>query len=113
MLLDDHASHNVILFYTFLFSSSGQKNVFNYWQKRKSSSIPRSTIVTPFPPLTEPVPGLPKAVYSDAKEENQQTEITTLPNGLRIASENRFGQFCTVGGTCFLYYKPIHVFIIL
>ncbi|EFN77279.1 Mitochondrial-processing peptidase subunit alpha, partial [Harpegnathos saltator] len=53
--------------------------------------------VTPFPPLTEPVPNLPKAVYSTAKEEHQTTQITVLSNGLKVASENRFGQFCTVG----------------
>jgi len=54
--------------------------------------------VTSFPPLTEPIPNLPKAVYSTAKEEHQTTQITVLPNGLRVASENRFGQFCTIGG---------------
>jgi len=58
----------------------------------------RKKIVTPFPPLTEPIPNLPKAVYSTAKEEHQTTQITVLPNGLRVASENRFGQFCTIGG---------------
>jgi processing peptidase subunit alpha len=26
-----------------------------------------------------------------------ETRITTLSNGLRVASEPRFGQFCTVG----------------
>jgi len=48
--------------------------------------------------LTEPIPDLPKAIYSSAKEEHQTTQITVLPNGLKVASENRFGQFCTIGG---------------
>lgn len=49
------------------------------------------------PPLSQDLPGLPKPVYSSLKEEEQSTKVTTLPNGLKIASENRFGQFCTVG----------------
>lgn len=53
--------------------------------------------VTNMPPMSEPVKGLPKAVYSNYREENQQTQVTTLSNGLRVASENRFGEFCTVG----------------
>ncbi|OXU19162.1 hypothetical protein TSAR_014823 [Trichomalopsis sarcophagae] len=53
--------------------------------------------VTSFPPLSEPIPGLPTPIYSNAKEGKQVTEITTLSNGLRVASENRFGQFFTVG----------------
>lgn len=35
--------------------------------------------------------------YAVAKPEHNQTQVTTLSNGLRVASENRFGQFCTVG----------------
>lgn len=57
----------------------------------------RDSIVTPFPALTDPIPNLPKAVYSSTKEEHQTTKVTVLPNGLRVASENRFGQFCTIG----------------
>lgn len=47
--------------------------------------------------MSEPVKGLPKAIYSNYREENQHTEVTTLSNGLKVASENRFGEFCTVG----------------
>ena len=54
--------------------------------------------VTSFPPLAEPIPNLPKAVYSTAKEEHQTTQITVLPNGLKVVSESRFGQFCTISG---------------
>ncbi|XP_047350936.1 mitochondrial-processing peptidase subunit alpha [Vespa velutina] len=57
----------------------------------------RKPSVTSLPPLTEPVPNLPKPIYSTAKEEHQKTEVTILSNGLRVASENRFGQFCTIG----------------
>lgn len=54
--------------------------------------------VTNMPPMSEPVRGLPHAIYANFKEEDQKTEVTVLPNGLRVASENRFGEFCTVGG---------------
>jgi hypothetical protein len=44
------------------------------------------------------MPGLPTPVYATLKDEHHITQITTLNNGLQVASENRFGQFCTVGG---------------
>lgn len=63
--------------------------------------------VTNMPPMNEPVRGLPKPVYANFKEEDQKTEVTVLPNGLRIASENRFGEFCTVGGKQFGFDEHI------
>lgn len=91
--------------FCFLFFSSTHSQYFNVWQRCNFSSqrIPdlkenRKKTVTAFPPLSEPIPNLPKAVYSTAKEEHQTTQITVLPNGLKVASENRFGQFCTIGG---------------
>lgn len=50
------------------------------------------------PPMTEAVPNLPKPIYATLKEEHQKTQVTELSNGIRVASENRFGEFCTVGG---------------
>lgn len=87
----------------FLNSSSAFIKYFNIWQKCRFSSeiksdLPPKQDVTPFPPLSQPVDNLPTPIYSSAKEENQVTQITVLPNGLKVASENRFGQFCTVGG---------------
>ncbi|KAL1131730.1 hypothetical protein AAG570_011343, partial [Ranatra chinensis] len=49
------------------------------------------------PPLSEPLPGLTVPVYASHKYGEELTRVTTLPNGLRVASENRFGQFCTIG----------------
>ncbi|XP_015429321.1 PREDICTED: mitochondrial-processing peptidase subunit alpha isoform X2 [Dufourea novaeangliae] len=84
--------------------SAMQRQTVSFLSRRSFSSqkifnpnITRKSIVTPFPPLTEPIPNLPKAVYATTKEEHQITKVTTLSNGLRVASENRFGQFCTVG----------------
>ncbi|XP_018361268.1 PREDICTED: mitochondrial-processing peptidase subunit alpha isoform X3 [Trachymyrmex cornetzi] len=85
--------------------SSTRSQYLNAWQRCNFSSqrIPldlkenHKKTVTSFPSLTEPIPNLPKAVYSTAKEEHQITHITILPNGLKVASENRFGQFCTIG----------------
>ncbi|KAI8792225.1 mitochondrial-processing peptidase subunit alpha-like [Biomphalaria glabrata] len=47
--------------------------------------------------LTDKLPGLPTPQYAKATCQSYDTHITTLDNGLRIASENKFGQFCTVG----------------
>ena len=48
--------------------------------------------------LSEPLPDLPKASYI-LKSDNvgSKTRVTTLDNGLKVASEPQFGQFCTVG----------------
>ncbi|XP_073397159.1 mitochondrial-processing peptidase subunit alpha isoform X2 [Dendrobates tinctorius] len=49
-------------------------------------------------PLTAPLPGVPKPVFARVDgQEKYETKVTTLENGLRIASQNKFGQFCTVG----------------
>lgn len=47
--------------------------------------------------MNERVAGLPKPIYASLKEEHQKTQVTVLSNGLTVASENRFGEFCTVG----------------
>ncbi|KAH8319825.1 hypothetical protein KR074_007120, partial [Drosophila pseudoananassae] len=60
-------------------------------------NTPSKEIVTHLPPLTDPLPNLPEAVYASPMAESAVTKVTTLPNGLRIASEPRYGQFCTVG----------------
>lgn len=60
-------------------------------------NTPSKEIVTHQPPLTEPLPDLPEAVYAQPSAESNHTKVTTLANGLRIASEPRYGQFCTVG----------------
>lgn len=60
-------------------------------------NIPSTDIVTPFPPLTEPLHNMPAVKYATIRGKEETTQVTTLSNGLRVASENRFGQFCTVG----------------
>uniref|UniRef100_A0A6M2DEP9 Mitochondrial-processing peptidase subunit alpha n=1 Tax=Xenopsylla cheopis TaxID=163159 RepID=A0A6M2DEP9_XENCH len=62
-----------------------------------SVNSPSAKIVTPLPPLTVPLPGLPEPQYATLLPEHHNTKVTTLSNGLRVASENRFGQFFTVG----------------
>ncbi|XP_005089371.2 mitochondrial-processing peptidase subunit alpha [Aplysia californica] len=47
--------------------------------------------------LSEKIPGLPLPKYASVTSHVYDTHVTTLDNGLRIASENKFGQFCTVG----------------
>lgn len=58
---------------------------------------PSKKKVTDMPPMDQPVPNLPKAIYSNLKEGQQKTQVTVLSNGLTVASESRFGEFCTVG----------------
>ncbi|XP_002736805.2 mitochondrial-processing peptidase subunit alpha-like, partial [Saccoglossus kowalevskii] len=48
-------------------------------------------------PLTQPLPGLPKPKYATTTEHTHETKVTTLSNGLRVASQNKFGQFSTLG----------------
>uniref|UniRef100_A0A914WZ74 Mitochondrial-processing peptidase subunit alpha n=1 Tax=Plectus sambesii TaxID=2011161 RepID=A0A914WZ74_9BILA len=49
-------------------------------------------------PLSQELPGLPKAVYTRAPDTDPfATQITTLDNGLRIATEAHFGEYCTIG----------------
>uniref|UniRef100_A0A9L0T4T4 Mitochondrial-processing peptidase subunit alpha n=1 Tax=Equus caballus TaxID=9796 RepID=A0A9L0T4T4_HORSE len=49
-------------------------------------------------PLSSPLPGVPTPVFATVDgQEKFETKITTLDNGLRVASQNKFGQFCTVG----------------
>uniref|UniRef100_A0A3Q0QWM7 Mitochondrial-processing peptidase subunit alpha n=1 Tax=Amphilophus citrinellus TaxID=61819 RepID=A0A3Q0QWM7_AMPCI len=48
--------------------------------------------------LSTPLPGIPKPVFASVDgQEKSETKITTLENGLKVASQNKFGQFCTVG----------------
>ncbi|KAG7477323.1 hypothetical protein MATL_G00092650 [Megalops atlanticus] len=48
--------------------------------------------------LSIPLPGIPKPVFATVDgREKYETKVTTLENGLRVASQNKFGQFCTVG----------------
>ena len=47
--------------------------------------------------LSQPLPGLPQASYVSASKQSGETRITELENGIKVASEPRFGQFCTVG----------------
>lgn len=62
---------------------------------------PSSKIVTTLPPLTQPLPNMPEVEYAKplSVKNEQVTKVTTLSNGLRVASEPRFGQFCTIGLT--------------
>lgn len=67
-----------------------------FCQTVESNPLPKGS-VTPLPPLSSPMPNLPPVVYSKAKGDEYATEVTTLSNGLRVASEKKFGQFCTAG----------------
>ena len=44
---------------------------------------------------------MPKTVFVSGGGGFGQTQVTVLENGLKVASEKKFGNFCTVGGTFF------------
>lgn len=48
-------------------------------------------------PLTEPVPWIPQPQFATLPDHEQETQVTVLENGLRVASQPKFGHFCTVG----------------
>ncbi|XP_069119668.1 mitochondrial-processing peptidase subunit alpha-like [Argopecten irradians] len=62
------------------------------FSSKEGENIPISSV-----PLTERLPGLPLPKYATVDNQKQVTQVTTLENGLRVASENKFGHFCTVG----------------
>ena len=43
------------------------------------------------------ISGLPAPTYITSSKLQEDTQITVLDSGIRVASEKRFGQFCTVG----------------
>ncbi|CAG2164894.1 unnamed protein product [Oppiella nova] len=47
--------------------------------------------------LSQPLPGFAKPLFATITTEDNETKVTTMSNGLRVASQNKFGQFCTVG----------------
>ena len=58
------------------------------------------------PPLNEPLE-TPYIVANPVKVafSNETVKITTLSNGLKIASENSFGQFSTIGGINYINFS--------
>ncbi|GCC17040.1 hypothetical protein chiPu_0022464, partial [Chiloscyllium punctatum] len=52
----------------------------------------------PAVPLSAPLPNLPIPIFATVSGQHKyETRITVLENGLRVASQDKFGQFCTVG----------------
>lgn len=70
--------------------------------------LPRRSLSYPREPLTQPVSGLPSSSSSSASHAQQrdhiesaalaETKVTELENGLRVASQEAFGQYSTIGG---------------
>ncbi|XP_036384757.1 mitochondrial-processing peptidase subunit alpha [Megalops cyprinoides] len=76
---------------------------FRTWNRAKSFGIAAYRRYSsgggyPNVSLSTPLPGIPKPVFATVDgREKYETKVTTLENGLRVASQNKFGQFCTVG----------------
>jgi hypothetical protein len=63
----------------------------------------RSYVNSDVPPLDQPLlnlPPPPDGVVEHVKwsRDHHETYVTTLENGIKVASEESFGQFSTVGG---------------
>ena len=59
------------------------------------------------PPLTEKLKNDVQVTFpASVSSKNYDTHITKLDNGLRVASEKLFGEFCTVGGN-FTFLKRV------
>lgn len=53
----------------------------------------------PVQPLSEPIPLAGSTIAREkAKSHSSDTKITYLENGLRVASQEAFGQYSTIGG---------------
>ena len=82
------------------FSRSAIKTLRTSLQKRGLCAGPTKNYERPAIAqisLEDPVPELPRATYVVKPKIEAKTQVTTLSNGLRVASEAKFGQFCTVG----------------
>jgi len=64
--------------------------------KRCRSTGPNTGQISGADCLSQPLPGLAAPTYLDSKV-SSETKVTVLENGIRVASEQKFGQFCTVG----------------
>jgi len=53
------------------------------------------------------VPWIVPSQYATITNHTQETRVTILENGLRIATEQKFGHFCTVGGIFLFQFKPV------
>lgn len=89
--------YNITLHLFLICSIWNLQRSFSKIKDEGTNSTPKKQ-VTSMPPMNEAVQGLPTPIYASLKDEHQSTQITTLSNGITVASENRFGEFCTVGG---------------
>ena len=59
----------------------------------------------------QPLPNIPTPKYSASSNRgSSETKVTTLDNGLRVASENVASSFCTVGGNYLNYILTFSIF---
>ena len=72
---------------------------------RAVMTLPTRRLSYPREPLTQPVSGLSVPPASSAVQRHQidkaslaEVRVTELENGLRVASQEAFGQYSTIGG---------------
>ncbi|CAM4824447.1 unnamed protein product [Rotaria magnacalcarata] len=92
-----------------IFSRQSPVNLFRRLSHTDNSSIDTTTraaslgrdstfpAVYNFPALSKSPSWLPEVKFAVPNSKRYETNVTTLDNGLRVASEKLFGDFCTVG----------------
>lgn len=67
--------------------------------------LPQRNLSYPNDPLTQPIdvealrdPSVQRLVQSATSPHSSETRLTRLENGLRVASQEAFGQYSTLGG---------------
>ncbi|CAF1501370.1 unnamed protein product, partial [Didymodactylos carnosus] len=65
----------------------------------ETGSLGRDSLLSSytFPSMSKSVSWLPDVKYAQSGANRYETHVTTLDNGLKVASEKLFGDFCTVG----------------
>eukprot|EP00088_Acartia_fossae_P048792 TRINITY_DN5332_c0_g1_i2.p1 TRINITY_DN5332_c0_g1~~TRINITY_DN5332_c0_g1_i2.p1 ORF type:complete len:536 (+),score=138.62 TRINITY_DN5332_c0_g1_i2:41-1648(+) len=86
------------------FTNSGLSKCGNTFSRRCRSTGPSSSGgglegggLPRDAPLSSPMPGLAVPTYIKSNNYSDETQVTKLENGIRVASQPKFGQFCTVG----------------
>ena len=78
----------------------------NFRNLCKSCNLSKHQAYSSLPPLNEPLiidtnDGNKVKQSRNITKSNDEVKITKLSNGLKVASENSFGQFSTIGGMRF------------
>lgn len=90
-----HQSSNQLLNAAGYANEAAPKAIKSTIESQISSKISNAEICNTS--LAEPLPGLPRVIYPTPSSTRDETKVTVMKNGLRVASEKKFGQYCIAG----------------